>query len=772
MNLLDDLNEAQAEAVAYTEGPCMVIAGAGAGKTRVLTYKIAYLIQHGMKPWNILALTFTNKAAKEMKERIAALIGYGDARYVRMGTFHSVFAQILRVEAKSIGYSSQYTIYDDADSRSLIKSIVKEMSLDDKTYKPASVLSRISMAKNNLVTADMYAGSAYAEVDAEHAQEHIKEIYAEYARRCKNANAMDFDDLLLNTYFLLKNDKDICGKYSEHFKYILVDEYQDTNYVQEQIVILLSQAHRNICVVGDDYQSIYAFRGANIDNILNFSKVFENARLFKLEQNYRSTQNIVGAANSLMKHNKRQIPKDVYSRNSEGDKIVYKATYSDREEASAVCRMIKDIMRSEKGQWSDFAILYRTNSQSRSFEDEMLKQNIPYRVYGGVSFYQRKEIKDVIAYFRLVCNTDDEEAFRRIINYPARGIGQTTLGKITSAAHDNNVSLWQAICSPDSYGVSISKATANKLDAFRQMIESFVKELHETDASTLANKIIIQTGIRKDIFTGSDADDLSRQENLQEFADSIKAFVSERQEEGNDNIFINDYLQDISLQTDIDNSNNDDGSRVTLMTVHSAKGLEFPTVFVVGLDDNIFPSQRSMDSTRAMEEERRLLYVAITRAERHCILTSAQNRYRYGKPEFFMPSRFLKDIDKKYLKEDSELAAAKNARYGARGIDEEFARFKSAVEKIKNGKTSTSTVRHSFTRLSTAETSDYKEENISEIKTKEGILHVGDNIEHMRFGIGTVTKITGSGDDAKATVDFRNSGSKQLLLKFARFKIM
>ena len=799
MNLLEDLNESQRTAVEYCDGPSLVIAGAGSGKTRVLTYKIAYLLEHGMKPWNILALTFTNKAAKEMKERIGKIVGDELARYLFMGTFHSIFSRILRVEAETIGYTNNFTIYDEADARSLVKSIVKELKLDDKVYKPATVHGHISMAKNHLIFADDY--SRHRELiqrDISQKMPELAKIYGIYQMRCKQANAMDFDDLLTMTYTLFREHEDIRRKYAERFKFVLVDEYQDTNSVQQRIVYQLTQEHQHVCVVGDDAQSIYAFRGANIDNILDFQNMFKGTKLFKLEQNYRSTQRIVQAANSLIKKNERQIPKDVYSKNDKGDRVILKDAYSDREEASIVCNEIKRLMKKEGCAYNDFAILYRTNAQSRAFEDEMLKQNIPYRVYGGLSFYQRKEIKDVIAYFRMVVNPNDEEAFRRIINYPSRGIGDTTVGKIASAATTHGVSLWTVVGNPGLFGLNLNKGTLSKLEAFRMLIDSFMAQFSELDAYLLGNNIIKESGIYKDLYSDAAPESVSRQENLEEFIAGLQDFVEIRREEGREEeTSLRDYLQEVSLMTDLDSDGNEgEKHKVSLMTVHSAKGLEFPTVFVVGLEENIFPSPLSTNSLRELEEERRLLYVAITRAEKHCYLTYAKSRWRYGRMEFGSPSRFLRDIDDSLITTDSSpsetfgkrTAHTESGDYGGNrrwqnanpvatqfradpkkrevGHKEEPPRdpfspsFKSLLEK------------GSFRRIQTPKPNG--SQPTSPPNTKSSIPHVseGDKIEHERFGIGTIVKLEGSGDNQKATVEFRNSGTKQLLLKFARFKVI
>jgi DNA helicase-2/ATP-dependent DNA helicase PcrA len=759
-NLLEQLNEGQREAVTYCDGPQLVIAGAGSGKTRVLTYKIAYLLEQGMNPWNILALTFTNKAAREMKERIGRLVGQERARYLQMGTFHSVFARILRAEASTIGFQSNFTIYDQSDSRSLVKSIIKEMQLDDKVYKPASVADRISMAKNHLLLPQAYAQSAWATDDARSKRPLVKDIYIRYHERCRQANAMDFDDLLVYTFVLLKNNEDILQKYIERFQYVLVDEYQDTNYAQQSIVVLLTKTHGRVCVVGDDAQSIYSFRGANIDNILDFQKEYGGAKLSKLEQNYRSTQLIVQAANSLIRHNERQIPKDVFSENEHGERVKLKPAYSDKEEAIIVCNDIRRIRRQEQCHYSDFAILYRTNSQSRSFEEQMRKDGIPYRIYGGLSFYQRKEIKDVIAYFRVVANHDDEEALRRIINYPTRGIGNTTVDKIVEVANLHGVSLWTVISQPQLTGLNVSKATLTKLAAFQSLIAGWEQRLATEDAYELGHAIIMESGISKDIYSSSNPDDLSRQENLEEFLGGMQDFVAGRQEEDEaEHIYLPDFLQEVALLTDLDSDSGDADDKVSLMTIHAAKGLEFPTVFVVGLEENIFPSPMCTNSMRELEEERRLLYVAITRAEKHCILTCAQNRWRYGRMEYDTPSRFIRDIDPSLLQVDGgkdEVARTTvKPEYTRRPVQNPRP---VATQFVADPKPRLVPIRHEAPRPQSA---------IGNIGLQEGNV-----IEHQRFGIGTVIKVEGSGENTKATVEFKNAGTKQLLLKFAKYTIV
>ena len=834
MDLLKDLNEAQRAAVEYIDGPSLVIAGAGSGKTRVLTYKIAYLLSQGMKPWSIMALTFTNKAAREMKERIGKLVGNDLAQHLYMGTFHSIFSRILRAEAEHIGFNNNFTIYDESDSRSLIKAIVKEMGLDDKKYKPAAVHAKISMAKNNLMSAAAYESDAAIFEQNKRAQmPEVGKIFVAYVQRCKQANAMDFDDLLTLTYQLFREHEDIRHKYAARFDYVLVDEYQDTNHVQMSIVMQLCQEKQRVCAVGDDSQSIYSFRGANIDNILNYQRQFQGTRLFKLEQNYRSTQTIVEAANSLIKHNRNQIPKDVFSENAKGEKIQYKPAYSDKEEAAIVAKDVKRIRREDGCQYSDFAILYRTNAQSRSFEEEFRKQGIPYRIYGGLSFYQRKEIKDIIAYFRLVANPDDEEAIKRIINYPARGIGATTVLKIADCAHQNQVSFWEVIGTPERYGLAVNKGTMNKLETFRLLISSFIDRAQTTDVYELGDAIIKESGISQDIMSGKDADDLARQENLEEFLSGMSAFVEERREEGRfDELFLQDYLQDVALLTDADSDGDKDEPRVSLMTVHAAKGLEFPTVFVVGLEENIFPSPLSAASLRELEEERRLLYVAITRAEKHCILTNAKNRWRYGKMEFDNPSRFIDEIDGKLIDSqdeaggslfgsmsESRFGSGAGSMFGSRADsmsdqpewaraqrprrpweDAEQPRYSSRYQNSKpvasqfvaDPKPSLSegnfkSVRalnaakrfmetHSSHPASRGIGSSAASVSSSAAASSAGSsscsLQEGMKIEHQRFGRGTVLKIEGTGENTKATVEFVHSGTKQLLLKYAKFTVV
>ena len=773
-NILNELNAGQRAAVEYCDGPQLVIAGAGSGKTRVLTYKIAYLLERGLAPWNILALTFTNKAAREMKERIGRLVGQDSAVRLQMGTFHSVFARILRVEAEHIGFSGNFTIYDQADARSLVKSIIKEMQLDDKTYKANSVADRISMAKNHLLLPAQYQTSSWARDDVQRKLPLVGQIYNRYVERCRQANAMDFDDLLVQTFVLLRNHEDIRQKYVNRFQYVLVDEYQDTNYAQQEIVLLLTREHGHVCVVGDDAQSIYSFRGANIDNILNFQKMYDGAKLFKLEQNYRSTQLIVKAANSLIRKNERQIHKDVFSENEQGERLTLKPAYSDKEEAMIVCNDIRRIRRQEGAEYSDFAILYRTNAQSRSFEEQMRKDSIPYRIYGGLSFYQRKEIKDVIAYFRVVANPDDEEALRRIINYPTRGIGDTTVGKIAATAQLHGVSLWKVIQQPIVFGLKLAGSTMTKIEAFKALVEGWRQRLDSEDAYVLGHSIIMESGISKDIYSSKNPEDLSRQENLEEFLGGMQDFVESRREEGREQeTALSDFLQEVALLTDLDSDDDKDQPKVALMTIHAAKGLEFPTVFVVGLEENIFPSPMGTGSMRDLEEERRLLYVAITRAEKHCFLTCAQNRFRYGRMECDTPSRFIKDIDPSLLRVEGNGTVGGASGLGGFGGSSGRSGYTGFGGNLGRNVQNPRPVATQFVADPKPRLMPLRRETplpqsaIGDIGLKEGNV-----IEHQRFGIGTVVKVEGSGENTKATVAFKNAGTKQLLLKFAKYTIV
>lgn len=751
---IEELNEGQRAAVLYNDGPSLVIAGAGSGKTRVLTYKIAYLLENGYQPWNILALTFTNKAAREMKERIARQVGVERARHLWMGTFHSMFLRMLHVEAQHLGFTSQFTIYDTADSKSLLRSIIKEMGLDEKVYKPGTVQARISNAKNHLVTPAAYANNKEAyEGDCAAKMPAIRDIYRRYWERCRQADAMDFDDLLFYTFLLFRDHPEVLARYQDQFRYILVDEYQDTNFAQHSIVLQLAKNHQHVCVVGDDAQSIYSFRGADIDNILYFTKVYPDTKVFKLEQNYRSTQTIVCAANSLIEKNQRQIRKEVFSEKEKGEAIGVYQAYSDVEEGDIIVNKIAELRRENNYAYSDFAILYRTNAQSRIFEEAMRKRSMPYRIYGGLSFYQRKEIKDVIAYFRLVVNPNDEEAFKRIINYPARGIGDTTVGKIISAATDHNVSLWAVLCEPLTYGLNFNKGTIGKLQGFRDLIFGFMASVTEKNAYEIGADIIRQSGIINDVCQDNSPENLSRKENIEELVNGISDFCSQRQEEGNPNILLGDFLSEVSLLTDQDSDKGGDDEKITLMTVHSAKGLEFKNVFVVGMEENLFPSGMVGDSPRALEEERRLFYVAITRAEEHCFLSYAKTRFRYGKMEFGSPSRFLKDIDVRFLRLPQ--GTASEAPSIPRPKQQIFA----------------PTVPRNLKRV-TPSSSPSSVASSPGGSAAPNSVRQGQLIEHERFGLGEVLKVEGEGDNAKATIRFKNAGDKQLLLRFARFKVI
>ena len=783
------------EAVEHTEGPLLILAGAGSGKTRVLTYKIAYLLENGYQPWNILALTFTNKAAREMKERIARQMGPERARHLWMGTFHSMFLRILHVEAGHIGFTSQFTIYDTADSKSLIRSIIKEMGLDEKVYKPGMVQARISNAKNHLVSPAGYANNKEAyEGDRAAKVPALRDIYQRYWERCRQADAMDFDDLLFYTFLLFRDHPEVLARYQDQFRYILVDEYQDTNFTQHSIVLQLAKNHQHVCVVGDDAQSIYSFRGADIDNILYFTKVYPDTKVFKLEQNYRSTQTIVRAANSLIEKNQWQIRKEVFSEKEKGEAIGVYQAYSDVEEGDIVVNKIAELRREKRYAYSDFAILYRTNAQSRIFEEAMRKRSMPYRIYGGLSFYQRKEIKDVIAYFRLIVNPNDEEAFKRIINYPARGIGDTTVGKIIAAATGHNVSLWTVLCEPLAYGLNFNKGTVGKLQAFRELISAFITDAAEKNAYEIGADIIRQSGIINDVCQDNSPENLSRKENIEELVNGMSDFCAQRQEEGKPNVLLGDFLSEVSLLTDQDSDKDGDDEKITLMTIHSAKGLEFKNVFVVGLEENLFPSALSLNSYKELEEERRLFYVAITRAEEHCYLSFAKSRFKYGKMEFSSPSRFLKDIDVHFLKLPQE-------EQMARRIDERASRFcreqnERASRFLFDEPASQSSYGRSSSNISGGQKTFLVGErpkveiirpSIPRNLTKVGPetvskpsaarnlsvnVQAGQVIEHERFGIGDVIKVEGIGENSKATVRFRNAGEKQLLLKFARFKVV
>lgn len=767
---LRQLNESQREAVVYIEGPSLVIAGAGSGKTRVLTYKIIYLLQQGIAPYRILALTFTNKAAREMKERIASLTDEQTARRLWMGTFHSIFSRILRKEADRIGYSSNFTIYDAADSKSLIRSIMKEMQLDDKVYRINMVQSRISNAKNALITWKAYEqNKELIEYDIETKVPLIREIYKRYQNRCLQADAMDFDDLLLQTNILFRDHPDVLEKYRCFFEFVLVDEYQDTNFAQHLIIHKLCEQHRRICVVGDDAQSIYSFRGANIDNILQFKNQYSGCQIFKLERNYRSTQNIVNLANSLISKNREQIQKTVYSEKEKGNKIPVVSSYSDYEEAYAVVSKINEL-RMQGYDYADFAILYRTNAQSRILEEALRKRGIPYKIYGGLSFYQRKEIKDVISYLRLIINPHDEEALKRVINYPTRGIGDTTLQKLIIAATSYNVSLWTVLNDPIGYAVQINNGTAKKLAGFRNLINSFIEKNKQLSAEEMTSVVVKESGLVAALFQDRSVEGISKQENLQELLKGIVEFCELRREEGVEHVSLADFLSEVSLLTDQDNDKDEFANKVTMMTVHAAKGLEFKNVFIVGLEEDLFPSAMSKDNPRAIEEERRLFYVAITRAEENCILMYAKSRYRNGQSTMCSPSRFLRDIDKQYLSVQMETSTtdlftvARERFQRSSAFSSPFQQPK-VVEKEEKGSITVHTTRH----LSPVS----KAERISNEQSSVTIdLYVGAKVSHERFGEGKVIALEGNGGSAKATVVFTHFGQKQLLLKFARLNVL
>ncbi|MBR2154720.1 MAG: UvrD-helicase domain-containing protein [Bacteroidaceae bacterium] len=772
-DFLQSFNPAQRAAVEYIDGPSLVIAGAGSGKTRVLTYKIAYLLEHGYMPWQLLALTFTNKAAGEMKQRVATIVGTELARQLWMGTFHSIFLRILRYEHEVIGFSSNFTIYDASDSKSLVKTILKEMQLDDKTYKPATVLSRISNAKNQLVTAEDYAGNLNnAQVDAQQKMPKLGQVYLRYAARLRQADAMDFDDILLYTYLLFDQHEDIRQKYANRFQYVLVDEYQDTNFAQHRIVWQLAHQHQHVCVVGDDAQSIYSFRGANIDNILTFQDIYKGSQLFKLEQNYRSTQTIVEAASSLINKNARQIHKNIFSENDLGEPLTVSEAYSDVEEGQIVVRQLRGLRQREQADYSDFAILYRTNAQSRIFEEELRKNAIPYKIYGGLSFYQRKEIKDVIAYLRVAVNPNDEEALKRIINYPARGIGQTTVLRIIEAANNHGVSLWTVLSAPTEHGLNLNSGTMKRLAEFHDLIQSFIQLTAQVDAAVAGQEIMKRSGIIADVYQDTSPENLSRQENLEEMVNGMTDFVQMRLEEDNHDVQVSDYLSEVSLLSDVDSDKGEDTDKVTLMTIHSAKGLEFPTVFVVGLEEGLFPSQMGTGSPREMEEERRLFYVALTRAERHCFLSYAKSRYRYGKMEFSSPSRFLRDIDSKFLSTRGGLnTAPRRSSFGE--VELPWKRQQPPTPSNSSGLSGKSGLSglsgmSSFTRLSRIS----KPTPATAADAAPCNLSAGQQVLHQRFGRGIVERIEGTGDNLKATVRFENAGTKQLLLKFAKLQVL
>ena len=768
-DLLSHLNEAQRAAVAFCDGPSLVIAGAGSGKTRVLTYKIAYLLEQGLPPYYILALTFTNKAAREMKLRIAELVGEKRARRLWMDTFHSIFARILRNEAEAIGFQSNFTIFDSSDSNNLIRLIIKEMELDDKLYRPGSVHGQISRAKNSLITPAMYAANAeIIQYDRMAKRPQLFEIYQRYQSRLRSANSMDFDDLLMYTNILFRDHKEILEKYRNQFQYILVDEYQDTNFAQHLIVKQLADAHHRVCVVGDDAQSIYSFRGANIDNILKFKSNFPNTQIFKLEQNYRSTRNIVNAANSLIKKNSEQIFKNVFSENEEGEKIEVRSAFSDFEEGLIVSNKIARMRIENHAAYSDFAILYRTNAQSRVFEEALRKNNIPYRIYGGLSFYQRKEIKDIISYFRLIVNPNDEEAFRRVINYPARGLGAVTVGKITSTAQRHGVSLWEVVTAPLEFNLDVNTGTAKKLEGFSSLIGDFIDKNKTMHAFELAQEVIKKSGIAKEAYDDMTPEGMSRAQNMQELLNAMNEFVETRQEQGEEEISLTDFLSEVSLLTDQDTDKDADNEKVTLMTVHSAKGLEFDHVFVVGMEEDLFPSAMAKSETRGLEEERRLFYVAITRAKKSCTITYAKSRFRNGQTNAASPSRFLNDIDPSFIEggdnETNAWQASTDDFWGSMREQRER-RERREQQTADNNYTRTPVIPKRAVAIQRATSTVPLSKEAQE-------LQVGNTIEHERFGRGVVTSIEMNGNDRRAFVEFASAGKKQLLLKFAKFSIV
>ena len=771
------LNESQLQAVEYCDGPLLVIAGAGSGKTRVLTYKIAYLMaERHVSALQILALTFTNKAAREMNSRISEIVNTDDVKYLWSGTFHSIFARILRRECDKIGFDSNFTIYDTTDSKSLLKLIIKEMGLDDKVYKASTVQGRISDAKNRLILPETYAASAdIVNHDKANNLGEIHRIYATYFARCKQANAMDFDDLLLYTFLLLRDNPDVQKRYRDRFRYILVDEYQDTNYAQHQIIRLLTTPESSICVVGDDAQSIYAFRGANIDNILNFTQQYPSARTVKLERNYRSTQNIVNAANSIISHNRRQIPKVVYSEKEQGAPLLLMAAGKDYEEAAMVVGEIRRLARYDHVSYSDIAILYRQNALSRSFEIELRKQGVAYRVYGGPSFFDRKEIKDVLAYCRLLCNVHDEEAFRRVVNYPARGIGKTSQDALIAAAHAHGVSLWQVANDPVPYAFNAGR-TQGKISQFCMLIEGLREMVETHSAFDIVDEVVKRSGIAADIRASKDPEDLSRQENIEELLADVKKKEQDALEQtGSSFVSLSDYLSQVSLLTDVDEQTDETQERITLMTVHAAKGLEFCVVFLVGMEDDIFPGSQAL-YPKQMEEERRLFYVAVTRAKERCFISFAGSRYRYGSMESSEPSRFLREVDSRYLQEHvlggNRFAGGARSASGMRRPD--FGQSRPSVSTPQVGRTpSPFNVRRTESASPVAPPSHMRPLSRTASSprpsaTGASSFTIGERVEHERFGKGLVTAVEGAGDDLRISVDFEAVGNKKLLLKFAR----
>lgn len=781
-DFLNSLNDQQREAVLYTDGPELVIAGAGSGKTRVLTYKIAHLLQMGYPPYRLLALTFTNKAANEMKERIAALVGTETAQRLWAGTFHSIFSRILRANADRLGYRHDFTIYDDSDSLSLIKSIIRELQLDDKTYKPTTVQAIISHAKNALIEPQAYARNReLIEMDTRSKRPLIHEIYRIYRQRCFVSGAMDFDDLLLNTNILFRDHLDVLQHYRDLFAYILVDEYQDTNFAQHLIVSQLGKDHNHICVVGDDAQSIYSFRGANIHNILGLSKEYPGLKIFKLERNYRSTQNIVNTANSLIAKNKEQIPKQVFSEKEQGNKVQVISAYSDFEEGFIVSNRIAEMRLTTHCDYNDFAVLYRTNAQSRVLEEALRKRNIPYRIYGGMSFYQRKEIKDAIAYFRLTINPDDEEALKRVINYPARGIGDTTLSKLIERAHSQEASIWKVISDPIGYNLAVNNGTLNKLKTFKDLIDELRYEADKKNTPELAETIIKQSGIWGEISSDRTPENINRQENIEELLNGVHKFCVGRKEAGKEQTSLSDFLAEISLATDQDNGDETEQDKVTLMTVHASKGLEFKQVFIVGVEEDLFPSAMSKNSEREIEEERRLLYVAITRAGENCTLTYALSRYRHRQTVFPSPSRFIKDLDSRYVDmpvQTKQESPRETLSWNRFPFDAERPRKTSRWNEEDTDRTpaprpfTAPSPGKRLTKIDSKPIGETHSTTQSTVATAAGQVEIGTLICHARFGNGTVTAIEDTGDNCKITVEFENVGRKQLLLKFAKFTII
>ena len=767
-NLLDNLNSSQRAAVEFCDGPSLVIAGAGSGKTRVLTYKIAYLLKQGLPPHYILALTFTNKAAREMKVRIAEVAGQKAARGLWMGTFHSIFSRILRNEAELLGFTSNFTIFDSSDSKNLVKSIVKEMNLDDKVYKSGAVHGVISKAKNSLITPNVYENNAQLqEYDRQSKRPLIFEIYKRYQRRLKASNSMDFDDLLMNTNILFRDHPAVLEEYRNRFQYILVDEYQDTNVSQHNIVKQLADVHQRVCVVGDDAQSIYSFRGANIDNILKFKSNYPKTKVFKLEQNYRSTQNIVDAANSLIKKNSEQIFKNVFSKRDEGEKIEVISAFSDFEEGIIVANKIATIRMEQQASYSDFAILYRTNAQSRIFEASLRKVNIPYRIYGGLSFYQRKEIKDIISYFRMIVNPSDEVAFHRIINYPTRGIGNVTVSKITDVAHEYNVGLWEIISNLEKYDLKINAGTTRKLNGFRELIAEFIEQNEELSAFELGQQVIKKTGIAQDTFSDLSPEGMSRTQNVQELLNAMSEFVDMRTEQGEEETRLVDFLSEAALLTDQDTDSEAGDDKVTLMTVHASKGLEFEHVFIVGMEDNLFPSIMTKTEIRGLEEERRLFYVAITRAKQTCTITFAKSRFKNGQTEPARQSPFLNDIDEQFMKTQTTSFGVGKRDESAGGFWESMRQRTQPTQPVFKQKETVAPIRpHGTKPVSQTTTS-----SVNTLSLEARALQEGDIIEHERFGVGEVITIENAGNDRRAFVEFETAGRKQLLLKFAKFTI-